>query len=380
LSESTERLSRLAEDWVSVLAKVRTPCLIVDTDAVEANCRIAGTHAAESGLTIRPHAKTHGCSKLLLRQLALGSESGGRCTTKGVTCATAEEAVALAQIGFDDILLANEVVSRDGAALLAQVARRGAELTVAVDSRVGVVVAAQAAEAAKRQISVLIDLNVGSGRCGVSVESPEFLELARLTEAHSRLRLAGIMAYTGRANYFPERADRTAVADSVKQQVEDARSKLRDASLNDEIASGGSTGTFDLDQGLTELQLGSYALLDGHYAAVGLTFRPALFCAATVISLKRGSRAILDCGWKAVSGETGLPVTPAGLTARTLSAEHLTCGLPKDSTIELGQIVLVIPAHLDTAVTLHERLVATHDGQVEEWPVDLRRSGSRLIE
>jgi D-serine deaminase-like pyridoxal phosphate-dependent protein len=310
--------------------------------------------------------------------LTLGSNGARQSAVKGVACATAEEAAALANAGFDDILLANEVVSRPALALLTAAAT-SARLTVAVDSRLGIDVAAKAAAAAGSAIGILVDLNVGSGRCGVSADGPEVVTLARLAAANSSLRMKGIMAYTGRANYYSDRRARAAVAREVKEQVERACQRLREASFEVTVVSGGSTGTFDLDQGLTELQLGSYVLIDGRYAAIHVGFRPALFCAATVVSLERGSRAILDCGWKAISGESGLPVTPRGLTARALSAEHLTCELSEDASFHLGQVVLVVPPHLDTAVTLHERLVVVDNGHIEEWPVDLRRTGSRLV-
>ncbi|MGH3042544.1 MAG: DSD1 family PLP-dependent enzyme, partial [Gaiellaceae bacterium] len=144
--------------------------------------------------------------------------------------------------------------------------------------------------------------------------------------------------------------------------------------------SGGSTGLWDLDQGLTELQLGSYVLMEGRYASVGLPFQPALFCAATIISRPRRHVAVLDAGWKSLSGEFGLPLGPPGLSPLSLSDEHLVCEVARESKLEIGSVVLLLPAHLDPTVNLHDRLVAFEGGTCTEWEVDLRRTGPRLFE
>jgi D-serine deaminase-like pyridoxal phosphate-dependent protein len=142
--------------------------------------------------------------------------------------------------------------------------------------------------------------------------------------------------------------------------------------------SGGSTGLFDLDQGLTEIQIGSYVLMEGRYAGVGLPFTPALFCAATVLSSSRPGHAVLDCGWKAMSAEFGFPLTPPGLEPVAFSDEHLSCEVTAPGGIEVGEVVLVLPAHLDPTVNLHERFLVVDGGCVSEWPIDLRRIGPLL--
>jgi D-serine deaminase-like pyridoxal phosphate-dependent protein len=368
-----ERLSERGERWGAILERLKTPCLLVDAETVDANCSVAAEHAWRMGLTIRPHAKAHKCSALLRRQLAAGS-------TKGITCATAEEAALLGRLGFDDVLVANEVVSAHGSALLEEAARLGTRLNVAVDSALGVDCAARAARAVGREIGVLIDFDVGSGRCGFCVETDDFVELARRVAMQPSLHLEGIMAYTGKANYFPKRVDRAAFAQVVKAQVQTARETLESGSFSLGVVSGGATGTFDLDQGLTEVQLGSYVLMEGRYATVGLPFAPALFCAATVISRARHNRVILDCGWKAMSGELGLPVMPPNLNPVSLSDEHLACDVALDSSFEVGQVVLTLPAHLDPTVNLHERVVVVEGGEASEWMIDLRRAGRRLLQ
>jgi D-serine deaminase-like pyridoxal phosphate-dependent protein len=361
-------LARLATDRQEMLRRMRTPCLVVDGDALRANCRAAAVHAQASGITIRPHVKAHKCSTLLRVQLAGAGVSG-------VTCATAYEAEALAALGFEDILVANEVVSGAGRDALAAAASTADNVVVAVDGPRGIEVASAAARSAGRELGVLVDVDVGGGRCGVAADGDAVWELAQLADSSSWLRFDGIMGYTGRANYTATRGVRRELAAAVKANLDLVRRRLLSRGMVTRTVSGGSTGLFDLDQGLTEIQMGSYILMEGRYAGVGLPFAPALFCAATVISSSRPGHAVLDCGWKALSAEFGFPLTPPGLEPVAFSDEHLVCSVEESGTFEVGDVVLVIPAHLDPTVNLHERILVFESDDVVEWPIDLRRTG-----
>jgi D-serine deaminase-like pyridoxal phosphate-dependent protein len=353
------------------LERLRTPCLVVDGATVDENCDLAEAQARRGDLTVRPHAKAHKCSRLLRAQLERGH-------SEGVTCATVYEAAALADLGFDDILIANELVSSAASDVLLLAVENTAKLTVVVDSQAGIAHAAGVARRARREIRVLVDLDVGSGRCGVAPDGPDVVRLASLVAESSSLQFEGLMGYTGRGNYLPSAAEREAVAERVRRQIATARAAVEDAGLAVRTVSGGSTGLFDQDQGLTEMQLGTYVLMEGRYAGVGLPFRPAVFCAATVISSSRDGHVVLDCGWKAVSAEFGLPHAPLGITPIKLSDEHLVCEVDRGLKLGIGDVVFVTPAHLDPTVNLHERLVMVRGDEVEEWPVNLRRTG-RLV-
>jgi D-serine deaminase-like pyridoxal phosphate-dependent protein len=367
-----ELVASVAADNRDLLYRLQTPCLVAEGETIDENCRVASETALRLGVRIRPHAKAHKCSALLRRQLSLPG-------VEGVTCATALEAQTLAGLGFDDILIANEVIARGSRDALVAVAQTGAELTVAVDSRQGVGVIARVAESTRREVGVVVDINVGGGRCGVAPASDELWELAELAFATDGIRLEGIMGYTGQGNYLASRHERLRVAADVKSRLDLAASALRRRGLPVKTITGGSTGLFDCDQGLTEAQLGSYVLMEGRYGSVGLPFVPALFCAATVISRPRSDHAILDCGWKALSPEFGFPILPPGLDPVAFSDEHLRCrvtGTPP----QVGDVLLVIPAHLDPTMNLHDRMVLFEAGRTLELTIDLRRRGSVLRE
>jgi D-serine deaminase-like pyridoxal phosphate-dependent protein len=364
-------LREVASANQKVLRRARTPCLVADAEALRANCRIADSQAQAAGVSIRPHAKAHKCSTILRAQLT-------GAAVNGVTCATAYEAHALATLGFEDILIANEVVSRAGEDALGGAASKAGKVVVAVDSPVGIAVAARAAQAVGREIGILVEIDVGGGRCGVSPDGDTATRLADLAVRTDRLWFEGLQGYTGRANYLSSREERGEVAAAVKAKLGRVRKQLATHGLTPATVSGGSTGLFDFDQGLTEIQIGSYVLMEGRYAGVGLPFTPALFCAATVLSSSRPGHAVLDCGWKAMSAEFGFPLTPPGLEPVAFSDEHLICTVTLSRSFEVGEVVLVVPAHLDPTVNLHERLLVTDGGAVSEWPIDLRRTGPLL--
>jgi D-serine deaminase-like pyridoxal phosphate-dependent protein len=349
------------------LAELPTPCLVADLAVVRSNLRAGATAAGRLGAVLRPHAKAHRCSALL--RLQLEEEN-----TSGVTCATPGEALALARLGFADVLLANEVVSRRGVDQLAAAARLLERLTVAVDNHESVEAARGAAAAADRQLDVLIDLDVGSGRCGIPSASDEVVARADEVAASPGLRLAGLMAYASHANREPDPDRRAAVAADVKRRIALVRARLAESGFAVATVSGGSTGMWDADQGPTELQLGSYALMEASYAlAVESPFEPALFCAATVVSRHPPGPAVLNCGWKAISAELGLPVAPTGLAPLAFSDEHLTCRVDGDPGPRIGDQVLLLPAHLDPTMNLHPRLfLIEHGSVVGEWRIDLR--------
>jgi D-serine deaminase-like pyridoxal phosphate-dependent protein len=118
--------------------------------------------------------------------------------------------------------------------------------------------------------------------------------------------------------------------------------------------------------------------MEGRYSGVGLPFVPALFCAATVISSSSPGHIVLDCGWKALSAEFGFPLLPLGLEAVAFGDEHLICTATEPGRFSVGDVVLVLPAHLDPTVNLHERLLVFDGQSVTEWPIDLRRTGPLL--
>jgi len=323
------------------LSELPTPALLVDADALQFNLRTMGE--ALPGSRLRPHVKAHKCTTLARRQAEFGS--------RGFTCATIGEVEGMAAAGLgDDLLLANEVLD----------ARRlgaiDARITVAVDSEATVVAAAEGGVA-----EVLVDVNVGLPRCGCAPE-----EAGRVADlARSRgLEVRGVMGYEGHLMMVEDREARS-------RGVEESMAKLARAHAlaGGEVVSAGGTGSYDINQVATEIQAGSYALMDTAYAKLGLPFRQALSVLATVISVSP-QYAIADCGLKALGMDHGNP-TIEGAQVWFCSDEHVT--FAPERPLRVGERVRVWPAHVDPTVAYHESLrVVSGEEVVETWPVDLR--------
>jgi D-serine deaminase-like pyridoxal phosphate-dependent protein len=307
--------------------------------------------AALPGPRLRPHVKAHKCTALAARQREVGHP--------GFTCATIREVAGMVEAGLGaDLLLANEVLD---ARRLGDLVERGARITVAVDSPATV----EAARAGGVR-EVVIDVNVGLPRCGCPPERAG--ELAALARSRG-LEVRGVMGYEGHTMMVKDRADRA-------RQVAESMTLLEQAhaAVGGPIRSAGGTGSWDLNVSATELQAGSYALMDTDYASLGLPFGPALSILATVISVNQGGWAVADCGLKALGMDHGNPSLADGSVVWFCSDEHLTFSPPPGGPLpSVGDRVRVLPAHVDPTMAYHERLYLVADDRVvEAWPVDLR--------
>jgi len=325
-------------------SELRTPALLVDGRRLRDNIRTMAD--ALPGTRLRPHVKAHKCTELARRQAEVGHS--------GFTCATVREMEGMVRAGLGhDLLLANEVVD---ATRLGVLARKGARITVAVDSDATIEAVAQAGVA-----EVLIDVNVGLPRCGCLPEDAG--RLADRARA-AGLSVRGVMGYEGHIVGLEDRSARASM-------LEDSMGRLVSAAeeVGGEVISAGGTGTYDLNSWATEIQAGSYALMDTAYGKLGLPFAQALSVLSTVISVSAGW-TVADCGLKAFGMDHGNP-TLEGAEVWFCSDEHLI--FAPTSPLQVGDRVRVLPAHVDPTVAYHEFLyVVDGDEVVERWDVDLR--------
>ncbi len=156
-----------------------------------------------------------------------------------------------------------------------------------------------------------------------------------------------------------------------RQLVAESMGKLLEAhaQVGGDVISAGGTGSFDLNTAATEIQAGSYALMDTAYLKLGMPFRPALSLLATVLSVSK-SFAVADCGLKALGMDHG---DPSIEDARVwfCSDEHIT--FAPERPVRVGDHVRVWPAHVDPTVAYHERLhIVSGEEVLDSWEVDLR--------
>jgi D-threonine aldolase len=328
-----------------------TPALVVDLDMLDRN--IARMAERWPATRLRPHVKAFKSTALARRLADAGHVA--------FCCATLREMEGMAAAGLGgDLLLANEALD---VRRLGRLVDDGARVTVAVDSEETI---AAAVEGGVHE--VLVDVCVGMPRCGCNPE--DALRLADAARAR-HLEVRGVMGYEGHIVGLEDRAERDAGVTESMVVLTAAH-----AEIGGEVVSGGGTGTWDSNRWITELQAGSYLLMDTAYAKLDLPFEQALSVVGTVISVNpSGGWAVADVGLKALGMDHGPPslAEPAGAKLWFCSDEHITFGLRGVETVRIGDRVRVLPAHVDPTVAYHERMhVVRGDEIVETWPVDLR--------
>lgn len=355
-----------AEDWIGTpLEDLDTPALLLDRSASDRNLRKMAEFFRDRKCQLRPHFKNHKCVTLARRQLEAGS-------AVGMTCAKLGEAEVLADGGVNDILVANQVVGHHKIKRLVEVARR-IDLKVAVDDILQAKPISQAAAAAGVTVGILVEVDIGTGRCGVPPGGP-VLELAHAISSLDGLRLDGIQAYEGHAVYVNDPTERAQLVQAAFDKALATRRLLQQNGIDVRIVSGGSSSTHQITgsmDGVNEIQAGSYATLDWRYAEMLPNFEVALSVLARVIS-KRPGVAVLDVGLKGAGCEFGLPRIkdhPEVEIPSFVSEEH--CIVRNAPAWKIGQAVQVLPSHACTTCNLHRKMFVHEQGRVVDvWPIE----------
>jgi D-serine deaminase-like pyridoxal phosphate-dependent protein len=341
-----------------------SPQLLIDLDMVDANVRRMVQAFRNHPVNVRVHFKSLKCGNLARYLAAAGVRS--------FLCAKLNEAEVLADQGLTDLFIANQIVGPIKLRRLAELARR-AQVRVCVDDVQNVDAMSQAAQAAGVTVGVLVEVNIGMNRCGVEPGEPA-LALARHVHSRPGLRFVGLQGYDGHLQQLADPAERRAKCLAALEQLVGTRRLIEAAGLPVEVVTGAGTGTWEFvgfHEGVTEIQPGSFVLMDSAYHRVRPEFGCALSVLATVIS-RRPGRYVLDAGSKAVSQDFGTPVIKGRPEHRVgrLSEEH-TRVETNDSDVRIGDRLEVIPTHCCATMNLHRQCVAVRRGKVEAlWLIE----------
>lgn len=351
--------------------EVDTPALLVDLDAMEENLDSMAAFCAKAGVKLRAHAKTHKSPVIARWQIERGAV--GQCVQK------VGEAEVLAWGGIGDILVSNEVVSPLKLARLAALSRMS-NVAVCADDAGAIALIEAAAEAAGCRISVLVEIDVGTGRCGVPA-GPEAVALGQKIAASPHLAFGGLQAYAGAAQHKRRPAEREAAIAEAVADVEKTIDGLAKVGLGCPIVGGAGTGTFALEAAsgvYTELQAGSYLFMDADYGRnePAPAFRQSLFVLTTVMSAARDGTAVVDCGHKGIAIESGMPLVHErpGLTFTFASDEHGNMRVESaNDRPAVGERLRLLPSHCDPTVDRYDWYVGVRGGRVDcLWPVAAR--------
>jgi D-serine deaminase-like pyridoxal phosphate-dependent protein len=353
---------------------IDTPALLVDLESMERNLRRVADYTARHGLRLRPHTKTHKSPRIGRRQLELGAA--------GLTVAKVGEAEVMLDAAPPDMLVAYPVIGRAKLERLMAVARR-TRVTVSLDSLYAAQQLSEAAQAARVNVGVLAETDVGLGRVGVS-PGAELLDLARGIEGLASLSFEGIAFYPGHIKDNGA-AGREALA-ALGGLIQSILADFRREGIEARIVSGGSTPSLYHSHelpGLNEIRPGTYVYNDWNTVASGACTPQE--CAATllvtVVSTARPGQIIVDGGSKTFSSDRltgsgaestfGHVVEAPEAVFHKMNEEHgyvdvRQCG----RKFEIGERLRIIPNHICVAVNLHERVFGIRNGEVEEvWEV-----------
>ena len=345
-----------------------TPALILDLPVARRNITKMAERLKAMPAKLRPHIKVHKSPELARMQLDAGAI--------GLSTATVWEAIVLVRSGMDSIFVVNTVAGREKLAALAAIAR-DAEVMVAVDDAQNAADIAAAAREAKSTVGVLIEVDTGMDRAGV--DTPEqAVELARRVARMEGVELLGVTGYEGHCSLTPERdlrAQRQRVAMSM---LVEAAELFQAAGLPSPIVSAGGTATWDwtaTTPGITEIQAGSYAIMDNFHAAMAGDFEKALTVLATVIS-RPPDRVIVDAGNKSLGAPALSTMRGHDLKAMRFDEEHGIFVAEPDYPLHVGDVVELVPGYAPGTVNWYDAYhVVEDDRVVDVWPVIPRGPG-----
>lgn len=351
-----------------------TPFLRVDRARLDRNLEEMAAAAAENGVALRPHVKTHKCATIARRQLAHGA--------RGLTTAKLSEAEALAGAGLDDLFVCFPLVGTERLRRLRDLARSRRVSTI-VDGAVVARGLAQAMRGEEQPLDVLIKLDVGMHRVGVATAAAG--ELAAVVRSLPQLRLRGVCVHEGSVYSEPDRSKRDALARAQVGVLVDTAERLRSDGHELDVVSAGATPsamTSVAVPGVTELRPGNYAFYDAMQVALGVVepARCALSVVCTVVSRGAPDRAIVNAGSKVLTLDRGAHgssllegfgtvVDHPGIRVANLSEEHGWLTLEPSEQVSVGDRLAIVPNHSCVVAANFVDLVAV-GSETEVWPIE----------
>ncbi len=358
---------------------LNTPALVLDLELLDRNIAEMASFAKAHKVNLRPHSKTHKSADIAKRQIAAGA--------LGVCCAKLGEAEALAEGGVESLHITSPVVTPQAIARLIELNGKAKDVMVVVDHPANVdALAAAAAKAGGKPLTVVVDIDPGIHRTGVATPDG-VVELVKKVVGLKSLHYAGVQFYCGSHQHilsFKEREEKIA---ERTEYLKGILAKLDAAGLKPGIVTGSGTGTHYIDAKLgvfTELQVGSYVFMDHDYNVCDLrgldkpTFEQALQIDARVVSANTAGMVTVDAGLKAMATEKGPPMilkgAVEGSTTRFMGDEHLAVIAPEGQAAPAhGEQVILTPPHCDPTVNMYESYhVVKGDTLVDIWPVTAR--------
>ena len=350
-----------------------TPALVLDIDAAQRNIDHMASELKQMGAAaIRPHYKAHKNPDLARRQLQAGAG--------GLSMATVWEAAILAAAGMDDLFVVNTVAHPAKLRVLARLARDHRVL-VAVDEAANAAAHSAAAVTAGSTLGLMVEVDTGMDRCGVD-NAADCLAVARQVMDLPGLRFEGITGYEGHCSMTPDNDLRHERQREAMKFFTGVAGLLEADGIPCPIRSAGGIATWNWTAaypGVTEIQAGSYVVMDNFHGKMVPGFEHSLTIQATVISRQSG-KVIVDAGNKSVADPADVTIAGHDHKVLRFDEEHGIFDAAGGSPLRVGDPVALIPGYSPSTVNWYDAYHVVHEGVVVDiWPVIPRGPGHHGI-
>jgi D-serine deaminase-like pyridoxal phosphate-dependent protein len=285
---------------VTTLSDLDTPALLLDADRLDANLAGMRRRAADLGVALRPHVKTHKSIDVAQRDAAMPGP---------ITVSTLREAEAFFAAGHRDILYAVGIAPHK----LDHVSRlraAGCDLKIVLDNLETAHAVAAFCRTRAVTMPVLLEIDCDGHRSGIKPCDPSLLTHAGVLQQGGAL-LTGVMTHAGESYNCDSVEAIVAIAEVERAAVVESAAMLRAHGYACPTVSVGSTPTATYARhldGVTELRAGVYAFFDLVMAGIDVCRIDdiALSVLVTVIGHQRDKGWIVtDGGWMAMSRDRG---------------------------------------------------------------------------
>ena len=346
-----------------------TPALVLDIDAAQRNIDHMASELKQLGsATIRPHYKTHKSPELARRQVQAGAG--------GLSMATVWEAAVLADTGMDDLFVVNTVSHPAKIRMLAELARDH-RILVAVDEVPNVAELSAAAVKAGSTLGIMVEVDTGMDRCGIDTAA-EVLAAVRKIMDLPALRFEGITGYEGHCSLTPDNELRHERQRTAMKFFTGVAGLLEENSIPCQIRSAGGIATWRWTAaypGITEIQAGTYVVMDNFHGRMVPDFEHSLTIQASVIS-RQSDKVIVDAGNKSVADPADVTMIGHDLEVFRFDEEHGIFAAPGGSPLKVGDSVALVPGYSPSTVNWYDAYhVVEDDVVVDIWPIIPRGPG-----
>ena len=345
------------------LKDIETPELIIDLDILESNVNIVSKSYKDSHLKMRAHTKNLKSPYLARKQVEAGGSNGGVCTAK------VSEAEVMVEGGFDNILIANQVVSDDKIERLCSLAKF-ADMKVGIDNIDNLNNLSKFAIKHNVVLGVLVEINTSMFRCGVR-SSEHAVALAKHAIELEGIDFKGVMSHQS-IKGLPTEDERWKVGEGYLEICLESKRAIEESGIDVEIVSTGETFTFDIAlkyPEITEIQGGTYALMDLNYPYMPFDIAVKVF--STIIDIE-DDKITIDAGNKCIAAPNNAIPLIEGVKSELveMGLDYSIHKISDNKKYSIGDKVYLLTTHEDGLINRWDKFVGIRKEIVEgSWDI-----------